>query len=92
VCVDISLEEPLSVRDGDRVGAAVNAELREHPLDVCRDGLRADDELEGDLALISALREEGEYLPFSQRQRRERGVSVFCRLVVTVSMAVLAPQ
>lgn len=89
---DISLHEPLSVRDGDRLCAAVDAELTEHPLDVRRDGLRADDELDGDLALVSPSREQGEYLPLSQRQRGERGVAVLARLVLTVGVAVVAPE
>src|SRR5437867_6321723 len=87
---DFFLHEPLSVCDGDRRCAAVDAELREHPLDVRCDGLRADDELEGDLALISTSREKSEDLPLSHGQRGERRAAVFARLLVTVAVAAIA--
>src|SRR5207302_2919217 len=91
VRVDVSPHEPLSVCDGDRLCAAVDAELCEQSLDVGRDSRRADNELEGDLALVSALREQSEYLPLSQRQRRERGIAVFARRFATVIVAVTGP-
>ena len=65
-------DEPLAVGDRDRLRAAVDAELREDPLDVCGDRLLADHELLGDLPLAPAAREQHEHLALARRQNRRR--------------------
>ena len=57
-------------RDGLR--PAVDAELFEDVLDVCRDGLLADDELKCDFALVETLCQEAEDLFFTFRQDGRR--------------------
>jgi hypothetical protein len=53
--------EAVSVRNRDRLGAAVHAELAEDALDVRGDGLRADEELVGDVALRVTFGEQAEH-------------------------------
>ena len=65
-------DQPLAVGDRDRLGAAVDAELREDPLNVCCDRLLADHELGGDLPLALAAREQHEHLALARRQNRRR--------------------
>ena len=63
--------------DGDRVGAAVDAELGQDALDVTADSLRADDEGSRDLGLVGPLCEKPQDFALAQRQGgadRRRGV------------------
>ena len=62
-------DEAAPVRLRDSLGATVHAELREDVLDVRADGLRAEDEIVGDLPLRLALREEAEDLLLARAER-----------------------
>ena len=61
------------MRERHSLGATVDSELGEQPLDVRGNRLGADEELGCDLLLVVAAREEHEYLQLSRRQRAERG-------------------
>lgn len=63
--------EPFSVREHDSLRPAVHAQLGQDPLDVGPDGLRADDELAGDVELRQAPGEKLEHLTLACRQRRQ---------------------
>jgi hypothetical protein len=49
------LEQVVSVGQCDSLRPAVHAELEENVLDMCPDGLRADDEALSDLALAKSF-------------------------------------
>jgi len=63
-----AFEEPISMRVGDRLRAAVDVELGQDPLDVRRDGLRRDEERLGDLLLTEAIGEQVQDLELARRQ------------------------
>ena len=57
---NVRLDETVAVGDGDRLGAAVHAELGQDVLDVRRHGLRAEEELDGDAPLVEPVRQQPE--------------------------------
>jgi hypothetical protein len=58
------------VGERDRLRARVHTELLEDPLDVCPDGLRADEEPPRDLVTAKALGDQGQDLDLPTRERR----------------------
>ena len=90
MCAHVRLDEAASEGEGDRLGAGIDAELREDVLDVGGDGLRADHEIRGDLTLRPPLGEEAEDLASVSRSLGEalkQAASVMKRrgLVIVVS-------
>ena len=65
--VSLGLGEPVLMRQSDGVGATVDAELRQHALDVRADRLWTDDELGSDLNLAQTA---GKQLPESLARAR----------------------
>ena len=78
---NVGLDEAAPECEGDCLRAGVDAELGEDVLDVGRDGLRADDEVRGDLTLRPPLGEEAEDLALA---RAEAGAVLVPRMAVPV--------
>ena len=62
------LQDAVVVGDRDRLRATAGPELAQDVLDVCGDGLRADEQALPDLVVLKALRHELEHLVLSLGQ------------------------
>ena len=62
------LDEPVSVGERNRLGAAVDAKFAENALDVRGDRLRADRQLDGDVGLAASLGQEPKDFAFALGQ------------------------
>jgi hypothetical protein len=62
------VDEIGTIRRRDRLGSAVDAELADDVLEVRRDGLRAENEVGGDLLGIVPCGQHGQHFPFSLGQ------------------------
>jgi hypothetical protein len=74
--VALDVGQTLLMGKRDRLCAAVDAELRQHPLDVAPDRLRTDEEPLGDLRLGQTAGKQPQYLSLAIRQRFSGGIHV----------------